>query len=43
MGVKPRKEQVEREYKWGDIPTVEVPNLIGMKERFTDATRRFEA
>ena len=28
MGVKPRKEQVEKEYKWGDTPTVEVPNLI---------------
>lgn len=33
MGVKPRKEQVEREYKWGDTPTVEVPNLIGMKKK----------
>ncbi len=34
------KEQVEREYKWGDTPTVEVPNLIGMKKkRLTDATR----
>ncbi|MGR9591164.1 MULTISPECIES: stage V sporulation protein D [Bacillus cereus group] len=33
MGVKPRKEQVEKEYKWGDTPTVEVPNLIGMKKK----------
>ncbi|MCQ6569650.1 penicillin-binding transpeptidase domain-containing protein, partial [Bacillus mycoides] len=33
MGVDPRKEQVEKEYKWGATPTLEVPNLIGMKKK----------
>ena len=32
MGVKPRKEQVEKEYKWGDTPTVEVPNWNEKKD-----------
>ncbi len=44
MGVKPRKEQVEKEYKWGDTPTVEVPEFNwNEKERLTNTTRRFEA
>jgi stage V sporulation protein D (sporulation-specific penicillin-binding protein) len=30
MGVEPRKEQLEREYRYGETPIVEVPNLIGM-------------
>lgn len=29
MGIEPRKEQIEREYVYGDTPIVEVPNLIG--------------
>ena len=27
-GSETEKEQVEKEYKWGDTPTVEVPNLM---------------
>lgn len=30
MGVEPRKNQLEREYKYGDVRIVEVPDLIGM-------------
>jgi stage V sporulation protein D (sporulation-specific penicillin-binding protein) len=33
MGVKPRKDQIERLYKYGDVPIVEVPNLIGKSKR----------
>ncbi|KZZ82948.1 MULTISPECIES: stage V sporulation protein D [Bacillaceae] len=31
MGVKPRKDQMDKVYKWGDIKSVEVPNLLGME------------
>ncbi|MBS2968874.1 stage V sporulation protein D [Metabacillus sp. KIGAM252] len=31
MGVKPRKDQMEKVYKWGDTKSVEVPNLLGME------------
>ncbi|MGD7008521.1 stage V sporulation protein D [Metabacillus sp. 84] len=31
MGVKPRKDQIEKVYKWGDTKKVEVPNLLGME------------
>jgi len=30
MGVEPRQEQMEKAYKYPDIPMVEVPNLIGL-------------
>jgi len=30
MGVEPRQEQLEKAYKYPDIPIVEVPNLIGL-------------
>ncbi|MEB3100635.1 stage V sporulation protein D [Ferviditalea candida] len=30
MGVEPRKDQINRDYKYGDIPLVEVPDLTGM-------------
>jgi len=29
MGVEPRKDQIEREYRYGETKLVEVPNLIG--------------
>lgn len=29
MGVEPRKDQIERKFRYGDIPIVEVPDLIG--------------
>ncbi len=28
MGIKPRKDQIEKQYNYGDIPMVEVPDLI---------------
>ncbi|MTH52633.1 stage V sporulation protein D [Bacillus mangrovi] len=31
MGVEPRKDQMEKTYKWGDTKSVEVPNLLGME------------
>ncbi|MGD6816275.1 stage V sporulation protein D [Metabacillus sp. 113a] len=31
MGVKLRKDQIEKVYKWGDTKKVEVPNLLGME------------
>lgn len=31
LGVEPRKEQMEREYKYGDVVYEEVPNLIGVE------------
>ncbi|AZB44833.1 stage V sporulation protein D [Bacillus sp. FJAT-42376] len=31
IGVKPRKNQMEKVYKWGDTKSVEVPNLLGME------------
>lgn len=30
MGVEPRKEQIEKEIKWPDMPMVEVPDLVGI-------------
>jgi len=33
MKVEPRKDQVQKEYKYPDIPDVEVPNLVGMSIR----------
>jgi stage V sporulation protein D (sporulation-specific penicillin-binding protein) len=30
MGIEPRKEQLERDYRYGETPIVEVPNLVGM-------------
>ncbi|MFH0345563.1 stage V sporulation protein D [Bacillus vallismortis] len=30
IGVKPRKNQIEKKYKWNDTKTVEVPNVVGM-------------
>jgi stage V sporulation protein D (sporulation-specific penicillin-binding protein) len=29
LGVKPRTEQVQKEFRYGDTPTVTVPNLVG--------------
>jgi len=29
LGVQPRAQQVEKEYRWGDVKTVRVPNLVG--------------
>lgn len=33
MDVKPRKEQMEKEYTWSDTKLVEVPNLIGLTKQ----------
>lgn len=33
MGVKPRKDQIEKEKKWNDPIMVEVPNLIGLTKK----------
>lgn len=30
MGVEPRKNQLDKEYRYGEIPMAEVPNLVGM-------------
>jgi stage V sporulation protein D (sporulation-specific penicillin-binding protein) len=30
MGVEPRKDQLGKEYRYGESPIVEVPDLIGM-------------
>ena len=32
LDVEPRKEQLEKEWMWPDVPLVEVPNLIGMEK-----------
>lgn len=32
MEVKPREDQMEKEWMWPDTPLVEVPNLIGMEK-----------
>ncbi|BBH21227.1 stage V sporulation protein D [Paenibacillus baekrokdamisoli] len=29
MGIKPRKDQMTKEYKYGEIPIVTVPNIVG--------------
>lgn len=33
LGVKPRKEQIEKEYTWLDKKLVEVPNIIGLTKQ----------
>ena len=33
MGVKPRKNQIEKEKKWNDPIMIEVPDLIGMTKK----------
>lgn len=33
MGVKPRKNQIEKEKKWNDPIMVEVPNVVGMTKK----------
>lgn len=33
MGVKPRKNQIEKEKKWNDPIMIEVPNVIGMTKK----------
>ena len=30
MGVKPRKDQIEKEIKWPDTPLITIPDLVGM-------------
>ncbi len=30
LGVKPRKNQIEKKYQWNDTKTIEVPNVVGM-------------
>lgn len=30
LGVEPRKGQLEKEYKWPDVPMIEVPDVVGM-------------
>ncbi|HLR62211.1 MAG TPA: stage V sporulation protein D [Lentibacillus sp.] len=37
MGVEPREDGLEKEYKWSDKPKVEVPDLIGLnKQKLTE-------
>jgi stage V sporulation protein D (sporulation-specific penicillin-binding protein) len=33
IGVKPRKDQIEKEYKWLDTKLVEVPNILGLSKQ----------
>ncbi|ARI77574.1 stage V sporulation protein D [Halobacillus mangrovi] len=33
LGVKPRKDGLEKEYSWPDEPLVEVPNVTGMEKK----------
>jgi stage V sporulation protein D (sporulation-specific penicillin-binding protein) len=33
LGVKPRKEQIEKERAWNDPKIIEVPNLIGLTKK----------
>ncbi|GLB61223.1 stage V sporulation protein D [Cytobacillus sp. NCCP-133] len=33
MGVKPRKEQIEKELTWMDSPMIEVPDMVGMTKK----------
>jgi stage V sporulation protein D (sporulation-specific penicillin-binding protein) len=33
MGVEPRKDQIEKEYKWPDVPMIEVPELVGITKQ----------
>ncbi|PZD93894.1 stage V sporulation protein D [Paenibacillus sambharensis] len=43
LGVEPRKDQVERDYKYGETPIVEVPNLVGksVSEIYEDLNMNF--
>jgi stage V sporulation protein D (sporulation-specific penicillin-binding protein) len=37
VGITDRKEQMEKEYRWGDVEKVRVPNLVGKtKEEITE-------
>ncbi|USK56918.1 stage V sporulation protein D [Cytobacillus solani] len=33
MGVEPRKDQIEKKYKWPDVPMIEVPDLVGITKQ----------
>ncbi len=33
MGVKPRKDQIEKELTWMDSPMIEVPDMVGMTKK----------
>ncbi|WP_141431287.1 stage V sporulation protein D [Bacillus sp. 03113] len=33
MGVKPRKDQIEKKRSWNDTPMIEVPDLVGITKR----------
>ncbi|MBY0120797.1 stage V sporulation protein D [Bacillus sp. S/N-304-OC-R1] len=33
MGVKPRKDQIEKKLTWPDVPMIEVPDLVGITKR----------
>jgi stage V sporulation protein D (sporulation-specific penicillin-binding protein) len=33
MGVKPRKNQIEKEMAWTDTPMIEVPDLVGLSKK----------
>lgn len=33
MGVKPRKDQIEKELTWMDSPMIEVPNMVGLTKK----------
>ncbi|WP_020615587.1 stage V sporulation protein D [Paenibacillus daejeonensis] len=43
MGVEPRKEQISKEYKYGETPIVQVPNLVGrtVSELYEDLNMNF--
>lgn len=43
MGVEPRKEQMAKKYVYGDVKTVEVPNLVGqtVSEIYQDLNNSF--
>ncbi|MED3573512.1 stage V sporulation protein D [Cytobacillus praedii] len=33
IGVEPRKDQIEKKYKWPDVPMIEVPDLVGITKQ----------
>ncbi len=33
MGVKPRKDQIEKELTWMDSPMIEVPDMVGLTKK----------
>lgn len=33
MGIKPRKDQIEKKLNWDDVPMVEVPNVVGLSNK----------